>query len=213
MGSIPNSKVEAVNELIREKQSALVQLREQLLKAQERMKRFADKSRTERHFSIGDWVYLKLQPYRQTTVGGKKNHKLRCKYSGPFEVIEKIGKLAYKLKLPTGSQVHPVFHVSQLKGRIGNGQPVLPNLPIMGADGKWRVEPVAILQRRIVKKGNTAAAEILVQWSNLPESEATWEDYETLIQQFPDSTLEDKVDLEEEGVSNTARLTQCRREG
>lgn len=67
----------------------------------------------------------------------------------------------------------------------------------MGADGKWRVEPVAILQRRIVKKGNTAKAEILVQWSNLPPSEATWEDYETLVQQFPGSTLEDKVDLEE----------------
>lgn len=88
-------------------------LQQQLNRAQQRMKIQADKRRTERHFEVGDQVYLKLQPHIQTSVATRSNQKLAFRYYGPFEVLARIGSVAYKLKLPAGSQIHPVVHVYQ----------------------------------------------------------------------------------------------------
>jgi hypothetical protein len=93
------------------------------------MKLQADKHRTERSFDVGDQVWLKLQPYVQTTVAPRANHKLSFKYFGPFEIEDKIGAAAFKLKLPSGSKVHPVFHVSLLKKVKGNQTNVSSTLP------------------------------------------------------------------------------------
>lgn len=71
---------------------------------------------------MGDWVLLKLQPHRQVTIRQGKQNKFSPKYYGPFEVIEKIGAVAYRLSLPEQSQIHNVFHVSQLKERRGERQ-------------------------------------------------------------------------------------------
>lgn len=109
--------------------------------------------------------------------------------------MEKVGEVAYRLNLPPGSLIHPVFHISQLKKRVGTGSTTSPSLPVLGSDGRLRVVPVEILGRRLVKKGNEAVAELLIKRSNLPESDATWEEYKRLKLQFPSFFLEDK-DLE-----------------
>jgi hypothetical protein len=129
----------------------MLQLKQQLSKAREKMKFFADKKRHERHFAVGDWVYLKLQPYRQTSVQKRGNYKLSSKYYGPFEVLKKIRSMAYKLNLPAGSQIHPVFHVSQLKKKLGSNRTFMPKLPLVGNHGQIIIEHVVVLDRRVVK--------------------------------------------------------------
>lgn len=93
-------------------------LKENLKQAQNRMKQAADKNRTEREFMVGDMVYLRLQPFKHTTVALRSNQKLSPRFFGPYKVIQRIGKVAYKLELPPGSRIHPIFHVSCLKKRI-----------------------------------------------------------------------------------------------
>lgn len=75
----------------------LATLRENLLQAQNRMKLQADNGRSERTLEIGDWIYLNVQPYRQVTLAIRSNLKLSSKYYGPYQVIEKVGAVAYKL--------------------------------------------------------------------------------------------------------------------
>ena len=112
------------------------QLKENLHHAQERMKHFADKSRPERQLQVGDMVYLKMQPYRQTAFGIRGLLKLRSKYYGPFRVQRKIGSVAYHLQLPENATIHPVFHVSQLKKHLGSHVVPIPGLPLVGENEK-----------------------------------------------------------------------------
>lgn len=73
------------------------QLLQHLLRVQQRQKHQADKIRTERQFQVGQHVYVKLQPYMQTSLAQRLNQKLSFRYFGPFPILEKIGAVAYKL--------------------------------------------------------------------------------------------------------------------
>ncbi|XP_071905760.1 uncharacterized protein [Coffea arabica] len=160
-------------------------LKQHLQLAQERMKKYADERRSEREFNEGDWVYLRLQPYRQSSVALRGNTKLTAKYFGPYKVNERIGNVAYRLQLPTTSKVHPVFHVSLLKRKVGDKITPTLQLPEVDEKGHWKVEPVAVLDRRMVKRGNAAAVQWLIHWWGTDPAEATWEDAEGIGRQFP----------------------------
>ena len=82
------------------------------------MKSQADKHWTEREFAVGDSVFLKLQPYVQSMVASRSNHKLSFRFYGPYKIIQRVGQVAYKLDLPPDAKIHPVVHVSQLKQHI-----------------------------------------------------------------------------------------------
>lgn len=103
------SPVADIESMLAERSTMLLPVRQHLLRTQQRMKSQADKHRSERVFNIGDFVFLRLQPYVQSSLAPRSHHKLCFKYFGPFEVIDKIGFVAYKLALPPGSAVHPVF--------------------------------------------------------------------------------------------------------
>jgi hypothetical protein len=93
------------------------------------MKVAADKKRSDRIFQVGEIVLLKLQTYAQLSIVNRPCPKLAMKYFGPYKVLEKIGVAAYKLELPATSQVHPDFHVSQLKPSTTDYSPVFKALP------------------------------------------------------------------------------------
>jgi hypothetical protein len=170
-------------------QSHLATLRDKLLQAQRRMKAYADKQRTERQFMVGDQVLLKLQPYAQQSLVNRPYPKLSYKFFGPYTILDRIGTVAYKLQLLATAKVHPVFHVSQLKPFVPKYTPVFSELPTVPDLAAAAVEPEAILERRMVRSGNSAATQIRVGWSGLDEAQATWEDYELLKLKFPSATL------------------------
>lgn len=97
-------------------------------------------------------------------------------------MIKKVGVVAYKLELPESSRIHPVFHVSQLKSCLGPGQQVLSQLPEPNTDFQILV---CVLQKRVRQHYLRMVVQVLVQWSGSAKDTATWEDYESLHQQFP----------------------------
>jgi hypothetical protein len=104
-------------------------IKQHLNRAATRMKWQADKSRSRHQFSKGDWVFLKLQLYIQSSRAPRANEKLAFKFFGPFKVLQRFGSVTYKLDLPESSLVHSVFHVSQLKQAVGSKYHVTPVVP------------------------------------------------------------------------------------
>ena len=93
----------------------LADLKDNLAIALQRMKLFADCHRSEVFYELGDWVFLKLQSYKMKSLARKLNEKLSPRYYRFFQIIEKLGQVAYKLDLPPTCKLHPIFHVSRLK--------------------------------------------------------------------------------------------------
>ena len=137
--------------------------------AQNRTKTQADKNRSDREFQEGDQVLLKLQPYAPCSVVNRPCLKLSLKYFGPYKVLQRVGNAAYRLQLPDSAQVHPTFHVSQLKPYTPNCTHVFFKLPKLVDLEHESLKPEKMLQRRLVKKGNTAIPQWLVKWTHLPE--------------------------------------------
>lgn len=156
-----------------------------LLRAQQRMKYQADAHRSERSFCVGDWVFMKLQPYVQQSVMTRANKKLSFKFYGPFQIVQRIDSVAYKLDLPATSLIHPVVHVSQLKKAIAPAEQVQPVLPTLHPVAGQLAVPGKILQRRLQRRGNKMVVQVLVEWSGVSSPATTWENLEELRHRFP----------------------------
>ena len=163
-------------------------------------------------FQVGEKVFLKLRPYRQKSLARRTNEKLAARYYGPFTVLKRIGKVAYRLDLPPTAAIHPVFHVSQLRAAVGtaHSSPTIP--PTLTSEFELIVEPDKLLNVRQLLPNHEV--EVLLRWKNLPDFEDTWEKFSTILDQFPDFNLEDKVKSFEGGIvraSHPIHYTYARR--
>jgi hypothetical protein len=185
--SLPQDTNTSVAEVIQNRELHLKSLKEHLAKAQNKMKLMADRKRTDLTFAVGDQVLLKIQPYTQSSVANRPFPKLAYKYFGPYRVLERIGSAAYRLELPDGAMIHPVFHISQLKPFVADYTPVYSTLPVTTDLEAAAAIPKEIIDRRLVHKGNSTIPQVKVVWTGLLASSATWEDYYVLRKRFPDA--------------------------
>lgn len=96
---------------------------------QNQQKIYADRHMVECSFEVGDLVFLRLQPYRQSSLKKSSVYKLKPRFYGPYRVIRRVGEVAYELELPEGSKIHNVFHVSCLKKVMGQQASTATELP------------------------------------------------------------------------------------
>lgn len=152
-----------LSDWLQEREQMQSLIRDHLLRAQARMKFQADKHRSERSFAVGDWVYLKLQPFVRQSVVTRANRKLAFRFYGPFQILARVGEVAYKLALPATSLIHPVIYVSQLKKALAPSESVQSSLPVFQIDYNKQPVPSQILDRRFVRKGSKMVEQLQVR--------------------------------------------------
>jgi hypothetical protein len=173
-------------DILQESEMQVRMVRENLRVAQSRQKSYADHRRRELSFEVGDFVYLKVSPMR-----GLRRFKVRGKlaprFIGPFKILEKRGEVAYQLELPPQlSDVHDVFHVSQLKKCLRVPEEQLPMEDLNAKeDISYQEYPVKILETSERVTRNKRIKMYKVQWSHHTKGEATWEREEKLKIEFP----------------------------
>jgi hypothetical protein len=140
-----NTSNQVVAATLVDRDSVLQDLKKRLLKAQEVMKAIADQRRIPHKFAIGDLVFVKLRPYRQIYVAGRRIHKLSKKYYGLFKLIKAIVEVAFQLELPSTSKIHLIFHVFQLKPCFGDVADTTLDLPAEAVENQPLIQPLVVL--------------------------------------------------------------------
>uniref|UniRef100_A0A2N9F2L4 RNA-directed DNA polymerase n=1 Tax=Fagus sylvatica TaxID=28930 RepID=A0A2N9F2L4_FAGSY len=164
-------------------------IRERLRTAQSRQKSYADKRRKDLEFEVGDMVFLRVAPMKGVMRFGKKG-KLSPRFVGPFEILEKIGPVAYRLALPPAlSGIHNVFHVSMLRKYIPEPSHVLSYDQLQIKDDlSYEEVPIEILDRKehmLRTKSNTFGERYFGE--NHALKEASWEREDIMQSRYPRS--------------------------
>ncbi|GJV59256.1 putative reverse transcriptase domain-containing protein [Tanacetum coccineum] len=155
---------------------AIVQIRERLKTARSRQKCYADRRQKPLEFQVGDRVLLRVSPWKGVVRFGKRG-KLAPRFVGPFEIVERIGPVAYRLRLPQElSCIHDVFHVSNLKKCLAESDIQIPLEEIRVNDKVYFIEePVEIVDRQIKKLKRSWIPIVKVRWDSRRGAEFTWE--------------------------------------
>jgi len=174
-------------DLVKEAEEKVRLIRENMKVAQSRQKSYADKRRRSLIFEVGDYVYLKVSPMKGVTRFGVKG-KLAPRYIGPYQILERCGKVAYRLDLPPQLlSVHNVFHVSQLKKCLQVPDHIIHVEGIeLKPDLTYSEYPIKILDQKDRVTRRRTIKFYKVQWNQHTEDEATWESEEFLLESFPE---------------------------
>nr|CAD1836424.1 unnamed protein product [Ananas comosus var. bracteatus] len=173
-------------DVLQETEDKVRSARERLLTAQSRQRGYADRRRRDLEFQVGDHVFLKVSPTR-----GIRRFRIREKLSprfiGPYEILERVGSVAYCLALPPNlSDVHNVFYVSVLWKYIFDPAHVLDATPLeLREDLSFEEQPVRILACEVRKLRNRDIPYVKVLWRNHGERKTTWELESALQERYP----------------------------
>ena len=173
-------------DLIRNTSDKVGMIRKRLLTAQSRQKSYADVRRRPLEFKMGDHVFLKVMPKRGVIRFGKRG-KLSPRYIGPFEVLKRVGAVAYRLALPPSfSSVHEVFHVSMLWKYTPDPTHIVNwGELVVDAEGTFEEGLVRIMDsREQVLRGKTVRL-VKVLWKHQGVEEPTWEREDTVRANYP----------------------------
>jgi hypothetical protein len=143
--------------------------------AQDRQKSYVDKRRKPIEFGVGDHVYLKVSPMKGVNRFGVK-WNLAPRYVGPYQIIDKSGRVAYKLQLPSElGAIFPIFHVSQLKKclRVPEERVEVRRIKLK-SDLIYEEKPMTILEVKERVTQSQVVKLYKVVWSNHNEHDATW---------------------------------------
>ncbi|KAJ9545159.1 hypothetical protein OSB04_024866 [Centaurea solstitialis] len=174
-------------EIVQKTTESIELIRERLKTAQSRQKSYADKRRSDLEFSVGDKVLLKVSPWKGV-IRFRKRGKLGPRFIGPFKVVARVGKVAYRLELPPElSLIHDTFHVSQLRKCLADESAHIPIDDIQVDERLNYVErPIAILERKTKSLRNKEIGLVKVQWEHRKGSEWTWEPEAEMRSNYPE---------------------------
>ncbi|KAK1415113.1 hypothetical protein QVD17_30884 [Tagetes erecta] len=163
------------------------QIRAHLKAAQDRQKSYADKRRRPIEFQEGDYVMLKVSPWKGV-IRFRKRGKLSPRFIGPFKIIDRVGKVAYRLELPEElNGIHNTFHVSYLRKCLADETACVPLNDIEVNEKLNYVEkPVAILDHKVKQLRNKEINQVKVQWKHRRGSDTTWESEEEMKKYYPE---------------------------
>nr|GFC37126.1 putative reverse transcriptase domain-containing protein [Tanacetum cinerariifolium] len=173
-------------DIVQETTDKIVQIKERLKIARDRQKSYADKRRKPLEFSIDDKVLLKVSPRKGVVRFGNRS-KLSPRYVGPFEIVERIGPVAYRLHLPQELVgVHDTFHVSNLKKCLADVNLHIP-LDEVKVDDKLHFveEPIEILDHGVKKLKRRWIPIVKVRWNSRRGPEFTWEREDEMKHKYP----------------------------
>ncbi|KAI3741049.1 hypothetical protein L1987_58716 [Smallanthus sonchifolius] len=152
----------------------------------DRHKSYADKRRRPIEFQEGDYIMLKVSPWKGL-FRFKKRGKLSPQFIGPFRIIKKVGKVAYQLELPEElNKIHNTFHVSYLRKCLADETAHVP-LEEIEVDNKltYVEEPTKILDTKEKQLRHKTIKQMLVQWKHRKGSEMTWESEDEMRRSYP----------------------------
>ncbi|XP_058726131.1 uncharacterized protein LOC131597450 [Vicia villosa] len=161
-------------------------IKDNLKKAQDRQKNYADKRRRPLEFEVGDHVYLNVTP-RLRLGGPFKTHKLSPRYVGPYQIVSRVGEVAYELALQLSvSELHDVFHVSQLRKFVPDAfHPIIPDSVLVEPDLSYDLQSCRILEHASKSLRTKEMPLVKVQSDETRPEEATWELESEMRESYP----------------------------
>lgn len=180
-------KVLGSTDVVLQTTEMIQRVRDRLVTAQSRQKSYADKRRSDLEFQVGDYVLLKVSPWKGV-IRFRKRGKLGPRYIGPYKVIARVGKVAYRLELPDELRlIHNTFHVSQLRKCVVDKSAIIPLEDIQINERLNFVEkPIAIVGRKTKNLRNKVIGLVKVQWQHRKGSEWTWEPEAEMRKDYPE---------------------------
>ncbi|GAB2281625.1 hypothetical protein Dimus_039484 [Dionaea muscipula] len=173
-------------ELVEDASQKIAVIRDRLLTAQSRQKSYADNLRRDLEFQVGDKVFLKVSPWKGA-IRFRKKGKLSPRYIGPFDILDRVGDVSYRVALPPSlADVHNVFHVSMLRKYVHSHAHVIDFEQLRVREDMTYEERLCRdygFEEKVLRNKTVQVVKVL--WRNHAVEEATWERESEMGEMYP----------------------------